>query len=101
MDEIDFINSRKGRSTPRKGKLLVKANLGEYYLNKLYNRLLALARDVFESYSIEVPSLGYLAMMLELDFTSHFTAKLDELQKIGRVHKSFSEKGWWIEVIPF
>ena len=71
------------------------------YDKKFYNNLLRVARDVFQSYTIMVPNLQTLAMVMEMPFSD---AWMFALHRFAKSNQGFVKRvygGYIIEVIPF
>lgn len=71
------------------------------YDTKFYKALLSVAREYAGSYTIMVPSLRDLAMMMGMPFSDAFYFAAHRFAKSNRGFIKKVPKGYIIEVLPF
>lgn len=71
------------------------------YDKKFYNNLLIVAQNIMYTYSIEVPSLQFLAAMMDMPFSDAWINAFNRFKRSDRGIVKKTRDGYWIEVIPF
>lgn len=71
------------------------------YDKKFYNNLLMVAQNIMYTYSIEVPSLQFLAAMMDMPFSDAWINAFNRFKRSDKGIVKKTRDGYWVEVIPF